>query len=137
MNCFICALFWKIHLSTLFPHCLVSSLAAVFLSLQFPRINSNFMCSLIGVIMQGAHRAADASPVLRRTPQPRAVGHVASLGHWGSVSASLCQLSLASGKAGSLAASHPRRRRNIHWRRVEGDKISSLSETRLAHRRRR
>lgn len=80
-----------------------------------------------------AHRAAGASPVLRRTPQPCSVGRVASPGCWGSGSASLCRPSVASGGAGSSVASHLRRR-NIHWRRVEEDGISSSSETRLNRR---
>lgn len=69
--------------------------------------------------MQSAsHRAAGASAVLRSAPQTCAAGRESSPGRWDSESAWLCQPSLASGTAGSSAASRPRKS-YIRW--ISGD----------------
>lgn len=78
-----------------------------------------------------AHRAA-AAPVLQllRSFESCAPEREASLGRSGSVSASHYQPSAAWATAENWAPSRSRRR-NIHWKGVEGDGRLSLSETRL------
>lgn len=92
-----------------------------------------FLCLPPWALLQAtcAHRAA-AAPVLQllRTFAPCAPERAASLGRSGSVSASHYQSSAASATAESWASSRCRRR-NIHWKGVEGDRRLSLSETRL------